>query len=132
MKNYQNQNQSVFNVLQELNRTQFEDYKPINVTKHLSEERINRYKLYEASNNFLGGFIVDKEHYNGNEVHLIDDQGFIHIYNEKSKRFITILSGRPSQIKRYYRQLGLKIPRSIHIASSISHNRNEKTNANNF
>ena len=82
------------------------------------------------SGEFLGGFIVNTGHKDGLEVHIIDNLGYIHIFNKQSKRYITVLSGRPSQIKLYYRALNLKIPDNIHKAVRISFERNKKYNAN--
>lgn len=104
-------------------------YKRVNKTIHIKQDRSTRMNAYD-SGDFLGGFIVDTGHKDGLEVHIIDNQGYIHIFNKQSKRYITVLSGRPSQIKLYYRALNLNIPDEVHKAIKISLERNKKYNAN--
>lgn len=45
--------------------------------------------------------IVDKGHKDGNEVHVIYNNGVIKIYNANTCRFITVLIAREPQIERY-------------------------------
>ena len=45
--------------------------------------------------------IVDKGHNNGNEVHVIYNNGVIKIYNANTHKFITVLIARVPQIERY-------------------------------
>lgn len=45
--------------------------------------------------------VVNKGHENGNEVHIIYNNGIIKIYNENTHKFITVLIARESQITRY-------------------------------
>lgn len=45
--------------------------------------------------------IVNKGHENGNEVHVIYNNGVIKIYNENTHKFITVLIAREPQITRY-------------------------------
>ena len=104
-------------------------YKRVNKTIHIKQDRSTRMNAYD-SGDFLGGFIVDTGHKDGLEVHIIDNQGYIHIFNKQSKRYITVLSGRPSQIKLYYRALNLNIPDEVHKAIKISFTRNKTYNAN--
>ena len=105
------------------------DYKRVNKTIHIKQDRNTRVNAYD-SGEFLGGFIVDTGHRDGLEVHIIDSEGYIHIFNKESKRYITVLSGRPSQIKLYYKALNLIIPDKVHKAIKISLERNKKYNAN--
>lgn len=104
-------------------------YKRVNKTIHIKQDRNTRTDAYKVGD-FLSGFIVDTGHKDGLEVHIIDNQGYIHIFNKESKRYITVLSGRPSQIKLYYRALNLNISENIRTAISIAFKRNKKYNAN--
>jgi len=61
----------------------------------------------------IDAFIVDKQHPNGDEVHVITDTGFILIFNERSERFITVLHARPMQLKRYYMSLNEFVPAHV-------------------
>lgn len=45
--------------------------------------------------------IVNKGHKNGNEIHVIFNNGIVKIYNANSRRFITVLIARVPQIERY-------------------------------
>ena len=42
--------------------------------------------------------VVNKDHKNGNEVHLVYNNGVVKIYNEHTKKFITVLIERVIQI----------------------------------
>ena len=120
-----------FKTLRTLSQNEIEQLSTSENTLHITErkERLNAYSL---GKHIIGAFLVDKDHANGFERHLIDENGFILIYNHNSKRFITVLSGRPSQLKRYYRDLGLWYGEMVAKAIKIAHERNEKENANNI
>lgn len=45
--------------------------------------------------------VVNKGHKNGNEIHLVYNNGIIKIYNANTRRFITVLIARVPQIERY-------------------------------
>lgn len=45
--------------------------------------------------------VVNKGHKNGNEVHIIFNNGIIKVYNENTHKFITVLIAREPQIARY-------------------------------
>lgn len=75
------------------------------VSKHYENERNNREKFIEehlGKGHIIDGFIVDKGHKKGAEVHSITDNGIIIIHNLLSGKLITKLLARPQQIKRYY------------------------------
>lgn len=45
--------------------------------------------------------VVDKGHKNGNEVHIVYNNGIVKIYNANSRKFITVLIARVPQVERY-------------------------------
>ena len=45
--------------------------------------------------------VVNKGHSNGNEVHIVYNNGIVKIYNANTRRFITVLIARVPQIERY-------------------------------
>ena len=45
--------------------------------------------------------VVDKGHENGNEVHIVYNNGVVKIYNANSRKFVTVLIARVPQIERY-------------------------------
>lgn len=85
-------------------------------TNHFKEERKTRANILEelkapilSVNGKLCIFIVDKGHKDGKEIHVITENGIIHIYNQHSKRYITGLIARPAQLMRY----GINIPDNV-------------------
>lgn len=78
-------------------------------TLHITE-RNQRIRMY--IDNFGRGipihaFEVDKNHENGNEIHVVCHNRLVYIYNAVTEKLITVLYGRPAQLKRYYNGLGL-------------------------
>ena len=45
--------------------------------------------------------VVNKGHENGNEIHLVYNNGVVKVYNENTRKFITVLIARVPQIERY-------------------------------
>lgn len=45
--------------------------------------------------------VVNKGHANGNEIHLVYNNGIVKVYNENTRKFITVLIARVPQIERY-------------------------------
>ena len=45
--------------------------------------------------------IVNKGHKNGNEIHIVYNNGIVKIYNANTRKFITVLIARVPQIERY-------------------------------
>ena len=45
--------------------------------------------------------VVNKGHKNGNEIHLVYNNGVVKVYNENTRKFITVLIARVPQIERY-------------------------------
>lgn len=53
-------------------------------------------------------FLVDKDHKDGSEVHVVTKEGIIYVYNlmklffKSNNALVTILIARPNQVKRLY------------------------------
>ena len=45
--------------------------------------------------------VVNKGHKNGEEIHVIFNNGIVKIYNAHTRKFITVLIARVPQVKRY-------------------------------
>ena len=57
--------------------------------------------IYEESAKVIKIAVVDKGHENGNEVHLVYNNGVVKVYNERTRKFITVLIARVPQVERY-------------------------------
>lgn len=57
--------------------------------------------IIEESAKVLKIAVVNKGHENGNEIHIVYNNGIVKIYNANSRRFITVLIARVPQIERY-------------------------------
>ena len=57
--------------------------------------------IIEESAKVIKIAVVNKGHANGNEIHLVYNNGIIKIYNANSRKFITVLIARVPQIERY-------------------------------
>ena len=90
-------------------------------------ERNKRFEAYKPflSFNFVECFIVDKNHKNGNEIHCINENGLIYIYNQKTKKLITVLHARGDQLRRYYWNLGYEVPQNIEYLAEDCDYRNK-------
>lgn len=67
--------------------------------------------------------LVNKGHENGNEVHIVYNNGIVKIYNANTRKFITVLIARVPQIERYKikvtRTMRKKI--NLHIKNGYNH-----------
>ena len=57
--------------------------------------------IYEERAKLLKIAVVDKGHANGNEIHIIYNNGVVKVYNERTHKFITVLIARVPQVERY-------------------------------
>ena len=67
--------------------------------------------------------IVNKGHANGDEIHVIYNNGIIKIYNARTRKFITVLIARVPQIERYNIKVTKTMRNKIesHIANGYNH-----------
>lgn len=84
------------------------------VGKHYKKKR---YKRERFINKFLNGdgkvidsFIVDRGHVEGLERHDVTENGIILVYNAESKKLVTKLIARPTQVKKLYKDSGKEPP----------------------
>lgn len=57
--------------------------------------------IIEESAKVLKIAVVNKGHANGNEIHVIFNNGIIKVYNARTRKFITVLIARVPQVERY-------------------------------
>ena len=82
-----------------------DSFTPCGVTSH----GVNRSKrlqvaerlIIEESAKVVKIAVVNKGHENGNEIHLVYNNGVVKIYNQNTRKFITVLIARVPQIERY-------------------------------
>ena len=79
--------------------------------------------IYEESAKVLKIAVVNKGHENGNEIHIIYNNGIIKVYNERTCKFITVLIARAPQIERYNIKVTKTMRKKInlHIAKGYNH-----------
>ena len=79
--------------------------------------------IIEESAKVIKIAVVNKGHANGNEIHIVYNNGVVKIYNANSRKFITVLIARVPQIERYK----VKITKTMrnksksHIAKGYNH-----------
>lgn len=85
------------------------------ISKHYQKGRNNRQKVIDkylnGDGHMIEGFVIDKGHKDGLEVHSITDTGVIIIHNYHTGKLITKLIARPEQIERYYKDAGIEAPK---------------------
>ena len=85
------------------------------VSNHYKKQRYRREKIIKkrmnGDGNIIDGFIIDKGHKDGIEVHSITDTGVIIIHNYNTGKLVTKLIARPQQIERYYKDAGKEAPK---------------------
>ena len=79
--------------------------------------------IYEESAKVIKIAVVDKGHANGNEIHIIYNNGIIKVYNEHTCKFITVLIARVPQIERYNVKVTKAMRKKIntHIKQGYNH-----------
>lgn len=67
--------------------------------------------------------IVNKGHKNGNEVHVIYNNGIIKVYNARTRKFITVLIARVPQVERYKIKVTKTMRKKInlHVKQGYNH-----------
>ena len=93
------------------------------VTKRSKRLQIAQRLISEESAKIIKIAIVNKGHENGNEAHIIYNNGIVKVYNANSHKFITVLIAREAQIARYQ----IRITKTMHkkIKSHIEQGYNE-------
>ena len=79
--------------------------------------------IYEESAKVLKIAVVNKGHANGNEIHIIYNNGIVKVYNERTHKFITVLIARVPQVERYNVKVTKAMRKKInlHIKKGYNH-----------
>ena len=79
--------------------------------------------IYEERAKVLKIAVVDKGHANGNEIHIVYNNGVVKVYNERTHKFITVLIARVPQVERYNIKVTKTMQNKInsHVAKGYNH-----------
>lgn len=79
--------------------------------------------IIEESAKVIKLAVVNKGHKNGNEIHIVYNNGVVKVYNEHTRKFITVLIARVPQIDRYKVKVTKTMRNKIesHIAKGYNH-----------
>lgn len=79
--------------------------------------------IYEEHAKVIKIAVVDKGHANGEEIHVIYNNGVVKVYNARTHKFITVLIARVPQIKRYNIKVTKTMRNKIesHVAKGYNH-----------
>ena len=82
-----------------------ETFTPCGQTSHVVKRskrlQVAEQLIFEEHARVLKIAVVDKGHANGDEIHIIYNNGIVKVYNERTRKFITVLIARVPQIERY-------------------------------
>ena len=79
--------------------------------------------IFEERAKVLKIAVVNKGHKNGNEIHIVYNNGVVKVYNERTRKFITVLIARVPQIERYNVKVTKAMRKKInlHIKQGYNH-----------
>ena len=82
-----------------------DSFTPCGITAHAAKRskrlQVAERFIIEESAKVITIAVVNKGHKNGNEIHVILNNGIIKVYNARTRKFITVLIARVPQIERY-------------------------------
>ena len=93
------------------------------VAKRSKRLQVAERLIIEESAKVVKIAVVNKGHKNGNEIHVILNNGIIKVYNEHTKKFITVLIARVPQVERYNIKVTKAMRKKIntHIKQGYNH-----------
>ena len=104
-----------------------ETFTPCGHTSHV----VNRSKrlqiaeqlIYEERAKVVKIAVVNKGHKNGEEIHVVYNNGVVKVYNAHTRKFITVLIARVPQVERYNIKVTKAMRKKIesHIANGYNH-----------
>ena len=103
------------------------NFKACGQTSHVAKRskrlQVAERLIIEESAKVVKIAVVNKGHANGEEIHIIYNNGVVKIYNEHTKKFITVLIARAPQIERYNIKVTKAMRKKIntHIKQGYNH-----------
>ena len=93
------------------------------VVKRSKRLQVAERLIIEESAKVLKIAVVDKGHANGEEIHVVYNNGVVKVYNERTRKFITVLIARVPQIERYNIKVTKAMRKKInmHIKQGYNH-----------
>ena len=102
-------------------------FTPCGITSH-GVNRSHRLQIaerliLEESAKVIRIAIVNKGHENGNEIHIVYNNGIVKVYNARTHKFITVLIARVPQVERYKIKVTKTMRNKIksHVAKGYNH-----------
>ena len=79
--------------------------------------------IIEESAKVLKIAVVNKGHTNGEEIHVVYNNGVVKVYNERTHKFITVLIARVPEIERYNVKVTKAMRKKInlHVKNGYNH-----------
>ena len=106
-----------------------ENFTPCGITTHgvtrSKRLQIAERLIIEESAKVVKIAVVNKGHENGNEIHIVYNNGVVKIYNEHTKKFITVLIARVPQIERYKIKVTKTMKKKINLHIKQGYNQIE-------
>lgn len=104
-----------------------DNFTPCGHTSHVANRskrlQVAERLIYEESAKVLKIAVVNKGHKNGEEIHVIYNNGVVKIFNARTRKFITVLIARVPQIERCKIKVTKTMRNKIesHIANGYNH-----------
>ena len=104
-----------------------DNFTPCGQTSHVAKRskrlQVAERLITEDSAKVVKIAVVNKGHMNGNEIHVVYNNGVVKIYNERTHKFITVLIARVPQIERYNIRVTKAMRKKIntHIKQGYNH-----------
>lgn len=94
----------------------------LHVVKRSKRLQVAQRLINEESAKVIKIAVVNKGHKNGNEIHIVYNNGIIKIYNENTHKFITVLIARIPQVERYQIKITKTMRKKInaHVAQGYN------------
>ena len=94
-----------------------DNFKACGQTSHVAKRskrlQVAERLIIEESAKVLKVAVINKGHANGEEIHVVYNNGVVKIYNERTRKFITVLIARVPQIERYRINVPAEMKRKI-------------------